>query len=235
MNIPSFIPLMRAQTVHAGIKVTDDCTSAADAMQRVARVRNAFRQAHQVKKAAPIVRTQPAGPLRPQSQQSQGHVRDWLIIDATALTRESANPYAWRRLLEEVASLHGLDVRDIISNRRSHHVVMARHEAFWRLHNELSLSYLEIGRRCGGREHSAVRNGVLQHEKRLGIPHGTVLLGRRTAMSEEERADIAALIRAGRSNYSIRQILKIGIIKVRRVRAELDDERIREELRERGE
>lgn len=227
MTAVSFIPLMRAQSMHARQFLSDDCTSGADALQRARRVREMFRSVPQptVKLVAPLALLDEPIELEAENianGEAIPRARDWLIIDPSIMPRMNKHPYAWERIIEEVATEHRTTVIAILSNRRAHEIVLARHEAFWRLQNDLGMSYSEIGRHCGGRDHTTVRNGVMRHEKRIGLLGGYTRRVRDIETPKAEREEIVQLIRAGRSNYAIRQIMKIGIIKVRRVRAEME-------------
>ncbi len=73
----------------------------------------------------------------------------------------------WRRIALEVCSKHQIQLNELISPRRSREVVRARHECFWRLKKETSLSFPQIGRYFGGRDHTTVLHGIRAHEKRM--------------------------------------------------------------------
>lgn len=78
----------------------------------------------------------------------------------------------WLVILREVARAHGIRADDIIGSGRIRKVVLARHEAAWRMRTEIVLrgepmSFPEIGRRLGGRDHTSALHGFRMHEKRL--------------------------------------------------------------------
>lgn len=80
-------------------------------------------------------------------------------------------PY-WRAIAEEVCQKHGVSFESIASRTRIKKFVAARYEAFWRIRNEITvagfpMSYPEIGRRFGGRDHTTVIHGVRKHQKVL--------------------------------------------------------------------
>lgn len=168
-------------------------------------------EARRRKKAAPTPKPAPINPER-----------DWLFLRPDDSPTKILQPYAWKQVLDEVAAAHDITVDDIISDRRSHHVVVARHEAFWRMSVELKMAYMAIGRRCGGRDHATVRHGVLQHEKRRNLPPPASRMVRVPTMRAHEREMIAEMIRAGRSTFAIREVMKVGWLKVERIRAELE-------------
>ena len=70
-------------------------------------------------------------------------------------------------IVRRVAEKHGYTVTDLKSDRRSHDLVVARHEAIWECAEHTLHSYPKIGRFFGGRDHSTVMYACRQHEKRL--------------------------------------------------------------------
>ena len=90
--------------------------------------------------------------------------------DGNALTEEApllSRMPAWRRIGIEVAQKHGFKLIDLQSPRRETALVRARHEAFWRCLTETTMSYPQIGRHFGGRDHTTVLHGYRQHQKRM--------------------------------------------------------------------
>lgn len=73
----------------------------------------------------------------------------------------------WRTILDEVSDKHSIPVADIVRKNRSPLVVVARHEAMYRIRNETPLSLPEIGMRLGGRDHTTVLHGARRHEERM--------------------------------------------------------------------
>lgn len=73
---------------------------------------------------------------------------------------------AWRRITREVCRKHGVTMGDLISPRRSYYIVSARHELFWRLYEETSMSLPQIGRRFN-RDHTSVMHGVKSHQRKV--------------------------------------------------------------------
>lgn len=72
------------------------------------------------------------------------------------------------KIMEEVADKYGVSVDDIKSNRRSHVIVNPRLEFYYRARTETLCSYPEIGRFCGGRDHSTVISGAIKYAKNNG-------------------------------------------------------------------
>lgn len=73
----------------------------------------------------------------------------------------------WKRIALEVCAKHEIELNELLSPRRSREVVKARHECFWRCKKETSLSFPQIGRYFGSRDHTTVLHGIRQHEKRM--------------------------------------------------------------------
>ena len=74
---------------------------------------------------------------------------------------------SWKTIVREVSLKHGVSIIDMLSARRSKPFVYARHEAMYRMRHETTLSFPQIGRRLGGRDHTTVLHGIRCHEKRL--------------------------------------------------------------------
>jgi hypothetical protein len=72
-------------------------------------------------------------------------------------------------ILREVAQEHGLTVAALTGQGRSRHIAWPRQEAYYRAFTECPhLSYPEIARRIGGRDHTTVLHGVRAHCERNG-------------------------------------------------------------------
>lgn len=95
--------------------------------------------------------------------------RDILIVKQIVLP-EGMPP--WKRILQEAAANYRVSVEDILGGRRTRPIVRARHEAAYRMHHELRMSFPAIGRRLGGKDHTTIINGVNVHEKRLAEARG---------------------------------------------------------------
>lgn len=85
-----------------------------------------------------------------------------IVVNADELARMPS----WRRIALEVCAKHGLKLQVLISTRRDVPVVLARHEAMWRLHHETTMSSTQIGR-CFKRDHSTSIHAVRKHQWRL--------------------------------------------------------------------
>lgn len=76
---------------------------------------------------------------------------------------------AVKRICREVCERYGVSMELLISHRRDNGVVMARQEAMWRARHETVLSFPEIGRIMGGKDHTTVIYGVRKHAERIAL------------------------------------------------------------------
>lgn len=67
---------------------------------------------------------------------------------------------AWLRITHEVSEKHRVSVEDMRGKSHVKRFVAARSEAYFRIRTETALSYPQIGRRFGGRDHTTVIHGV---------------------------------------------------------------------------
>ena len=77
----------------------------------------------------------------------------------------SATP-TMREILCEISAKHKIGVLDILSDRRSHPIVLARQEFMFRAKAETLNSLSAIARFCR-RDHTTVMHGVNAHAKRM--------------------------------------------------------------------
>lgn len=77
----------------------------------------------------------------------------------------------WRVILNEVATKHKVKAKDILSKRRTHEVVNARHEAIYRIACETTLSSPEIALRLGDLDHTTVLHALNRYCALTGLPH----------------------------------------------------------------
>ena len=71
------------------------------------------------------------------------------------------------QIISEVCEKHGIPYDVILWTTRVRPVVLARHELMYRLRRELMLSYPQIAKRVGVKDHSTVIHGVKAHEERM--------------------------------------------------------------------
>ena len=72
-----------------------------------------------------------------------------------------------RDLMREVCAKHGITQLEMKSARRTKRVCRARHEYFWLCRQRTTLSYPQIGRSCGNRDHTTVLHGERVHQARI--------------------------------------------------------------------
>lgn len=73
----------------------------------------------------------------------------------------------WRDIANQVCSKHRVSVMDIRGERRTKHIVIARHELAYRLVTETGISLVDIGRKLGNRDPSTIGHAVRSHAKRM--------------------------------------------------------------------
>lgn len=74
---------------------------------------------------------------------------------------------ASRRILDEVCEKHGASYGELIGTIRSRYIVLARQEACYRLRVERLLSWSQIGRLIGGKDHTTALHSYRVHKARL--------------------------------------------------------------------
>ena len=73
-----------------------------------------------------------------------------------------------------VAHHFGISEIELLSERRTNHVVTARHVLYWICKELTPYSYPEIGRRLGGRDHTTILHGVRKIEHLISHGHEVV-------------------------------------------------------------
>lgn len=63
-------------------------------------------------------------------------------------------------IMNQVSEKYGVSIVDIKSKRRSKRFMIPRMEFYWRARHESKASYPDIGRFCGGRDHTTVLYGA---------------------------------------------------------------------------
>ena len=92
-------------------------------------------------------------------------VRDLLHVasaPASAMPHEKAFPTRRvhaLRILNEVCTQYGVTKLDLISDRRTANLMRPRMHAYYRLRTETTLSFPQIGRLMGGRDHTTAMHG----------------------------------------------------------------------------
>ena len=76
-------------------------------------------------------------------------------------------PSGWKDIVREVCANHGFTLQQILGAQRQRRLCSARHEAFYRLSTETTMSLPEIGDAFGGRDHTTVLHGIRKHKARM--------------------------------------------------------------------
>lgn len=87
-------------------------------------------------------------------------------VDSEAQDAKEQRKFA-RDIMREVCAKHGIDRIDFISPRRVRRLCAARMEFYWRCKQETTLSYPQIGRICGRRDHTTVLHGARKYQERI--------------------------------------------------------------------
>ena len=75
-----------------------------------------------------------------------------------------------RDIIAQVCLKHEITRRDFMSDERWPHLVKARHEAFYLARSELKMSYPNIAKIMGKKDHTTILHGVKKHAERTGLP-----------------------------------------------------------------
>ena len=75
------------------------------------------------------------------------------------------------RILRDICRRHDVTLAHLAGRSRRKDIIPARHEAYYRLKDEVGLSFPRIGAILGGRDHSTVIHGARKHAARHGLPH----------------------------------------------------------------
>lgn len=73
----------------------------------------------------------------------------------------------WKEIIREVCEKHTVTRGELLGHQRQQRIVIARHEAMYRMKKETTMSLPAIGRRLGGKDHSTVINAVRKHQQRI--------------------------------------------------------------------
>lgn len=70
-------------------------------------------------------------------------------------------------IIKEVAIEYGVTAADIKGTRRNAYIVEARHKCCFRIRYETSLTFPNIARALGGRDHTTILAGVISYAEKL--------------------------------------------------------------------
>lgn len=86
------------------------------------------------------------------------------------LVEKEKHPKTMKDIVDRVSRRYAVTVTEIRGKRKHKGIVAARHEAFWLIRHMLHhLSYPQIGKYFGGRDHSTVMHGVKKHQERVEL------------------------------------------------------------------
>ncbi|WIY54132.1 helix-turn-helix domain-containing protein [Devosia sp. YIM 151766] len=171
----SYMNLMKAQARRVPVfgRVAPEKLTLADIIERGKKAKAALGiKAHyniaSVKSAAPPVQKAVAAAVAP------AQLEPPIVIVVTQEQIDEADDRtpiipmpSGKAILREVSEKHKVAMVDLLSTRRARAYVLARHEAMYRMRHETSMSYPQIGRRMGGRDHSTVMHGIRKHAERM--------------------------------------------------------------------
>jgi hypothetical protein len=104
--------------------------------------------------------------LTPPEETAQ-RVRD--VLELASKDRDPAlpEPGHWREIIFQICAKHGMTMAELCSDQRSKRIVLARHEAMYRMSKETTLSTPQIAKRLGKGDHTTVLHGIKQHKRRM--------------------------------------------------------------------
>jgi len=89
---------------------------------------------------------------------------------AEKIVRKSA-----RDVITETASRYGLTLKDMQSPRRTNAYARPRQEAYFEAYVQCPhMSLPAIGAMLGGRDHTTIRHGIIEHGKRIGVDYNGI-------------------------------------------------------------
>lgn len=95
-------------------------------------------------------------PPEPKQTVKTDYIRDWL----TLASPEAIKPASSRKIIAMAADAFGVSHLDIVGDRRFPKIVIARQVCFYLMRECTGLSYPEIARRVGGRDHTTALHGA---------------------------------------------------------------------------
>lgn len=121
----------------------------------------AARQALRAKFFAPRPAPKPVVVVEPEPEPpapvvKPDYIRDWL----TLASPEAIKPASSRKIISMVADAFGVSHLDIVGDRRFPKIVIARQVCFYLMRECTGLSFPEIARRVGDRDHTTALHGA---------------------------------------------------------------------------
>lgn len=143
-------------------------------------------------------------------------------VKAAGTVEATLPPSSWKPIAIEVCERRGLALEDVTSSSRLNDLVIARHEIWARMRDELSWSYPRIGRAFGDFDHSSVISGIRAHaerQKQTGQPR--VWKGKEVAGYVSQIAAVMDLLGKGHDRDAICRLAGLNKGQVCRVLSEI--------------
>lgn len=93
-----------------------------------------------------------------------------VLLGEAAKNDDQMHP-RFREIVRAACEFYGVTELEIMSRRRAPRVAIPRQVIYYLARHLTSMSYPEIGRRIGGKDHTTVLHGARQIEKRAGAEH----------------------------------------------------------------
>jgi chromosomal replication initiator protein len=72
------------------------------------------------------------------------------------------------KVLKTIQKFYNVSIDDIVSSKRNKEIIKPRHVAMYILYNIVGLSFPEVGRELGGKDHTTIMHGCKVVNKDLG-------------------------------------------------------------------
>ena len=101
------------------------------------------------------------------AQEPNQKSRDWLLMSLLKERENRAPPGFYRTIIFAVCGEFGGTITDVVSKRRQQYIILPRHAAMYLCKTITCMSFPEIGRRFGTRDHTTVLAAVHKMSKRM--------------------------------------------------------------------
>lgn len=105
---------------------------------------------------------------RKNQPQPQPSGPDALTKQLMRLPREVFARPQWKIIARQICAKYNVDFDEVCSERRHKHLVLIRHEIFYRLKVDLQMSYPQIAEKFN-KDHTTILHGVRKHAARLSL------------------------------------------------------------------
>lgn len=97
-----------------------------------------------------------------------------ICVNLRLETYRKADVVTIQSILNETAKKYAVDVMDITSPRRNYKILQPRFEVYWRAYKETPRSLPEIGKVCGGKDHTSILHGRNRYDEWQLVKAGKV-------------------------------------------------------------